>query len=294
MSFIKKAVKKVFKVVKKIVKSKIFKIAAVAALTFFTAGVVMGGFGAFTGVSTIGEFFGAVGSTISQGFTGTVGKLFGAGGTPSTQSLAAAGVNPAEAASVLSPVEVTGTRMGAGYASGIGGAADFAAMGGKVALQETVLKEASKPLLSRIFGSIMAPTTAGSMMRTGLMMGAQAWMQNDYMKDQKAYRDSRNVWGTAAFGGDGQGWDLFSPTAGAPQATQQAARQMQQPEALLSPELFDEGGAPPPLPEGQNVQRAQQAGLLATAAPQQAPPAQAAPPAPGGGAKYDPYGGVKV
>ena len=162
-----------------------------------------------------------------------------------------------------------------------------ASLGGDI-----IKKEAAKPLLTRIFGSIMAPSTAGSMMRTGLMMGAQAWMQNDYMKDQKKYRDSANVMGTAAFGGDGTGWDLFSPTkSGEPT---QMAQQMQGPQALLSTELFEDGrnqAGNKPLPEGQNVQRAQQAGLLA---PQQAPPTQAPPPASGGTSSYDPYGGVKV
>mgnify|MGYP001814162153 CR=1 FL=1 len=57
MSFVKKAVKKVFKFVKKVVKSKIFKWVAIAALTFFTAGVAAGGFAAFTGVSSVGSFF---------------------------------------------------------------------------------------------------------------------------------------------------------------------------------------------------------------------------------------------
>ncbi len=70
MSFVKKAVKKVFKGVKKVVKSKAFKIAAIAGLTLFTAGVAAGGFGAFAGLGsnfTLGGFFTAVGQTIAAG-----------------------------------------------------------------------------------------------------------------------------------------------------------------------------------------------------------------------------------
>ena len=320
MSFIKKAVKKIFKVVKKIVKSKIFKIVAIAALSFFTAGIASGlGFSAFSGVSTIGGFFGAVGSTISAGFTATVGSLFGAAGGGGAGG-AAAGAVGADGMIVgtagigvgAAPGAAAGTVLSAGSQAaanagmimGGAGAAGTASMAPSLgaALVQTGGKEAAKPLLSRIFGSIMAPTTTGSMMRTGLMMGAQAWMQNDALKDAKAYRDSKNIWGTSAFGGDGVGWDLFSPIARDPNASyaQQSAMEgaaqggPTSADALLTPDQFQQstdqrGGGAPPLPEGQNVQRA---GLLAANEPatQQAPP----PGGKGGKPAYDPYGGVRV
>ena len=57
MSFVKKGLKKVWGFVKK----HWLKIVIVAAIVF-TAGVASVGFAAFSGVSTVGGFFGAVGS----------------------------------------------------------------------------------------------------------------------------------------------------------------------------------------------------------------------------------------
>jgi hypothetical protein len=75
MSFVKKAVKKVFKAIKKVVKSDLFKWVAIAALTFFTAGVAAGGFAAFTGVSTLPQFFVAVGQTMATGAASITASL---------------------------------------------------------------------------------------------------------------------------------------------------------------------------------------------------------------------------
>lgn len=95
MSFIKKAVKKVFSVAKKIVKSKVFKWIAIAALCFFTAGVAAGGFAAFAGVNSIGSFFVAVGQTMatgaasmasSLGFQGMSSSLAAHGGAAAIQA----------------------------------------------------------------------------------------------------------------------------------------------------------------------------------------------------------------
>lgn len=74
MSKIAKGVKKVFKGAKKFVK-KIAKPVLIGAAIFFTAGIAAGGFAAFSGVSSLGGFFGAVGNTIGVGFQATMGSL---------------------------------------------------------------------------------------------------------------------------------------------------------------------------------------------------------------------------
>lgn len=75
MSFVKKAVKKVFKFVKRLVKNKVFQIVAIIALSVFTAGVAAGGFAAFSGVSSIGGFFTAVGQTMATGMASITSAL---------------------------------------------------------------------------------------------------------------------------------------------------------------------------------------------------------------------------
>lgn len=130
MSFVKKAVKKVVKFVKRVVKSDIFKIVAIAALTFFTAGVAAGGFAAFSGVSGIGSFFTAVGQTIATGAS-AMASLVGAQGL--SASLAAKGGAAAAAAGLA------GAPTAAALAGGIGEVALTAsAAAGEVAAGSTI------------------------------------------------------------------------------------------------------------------------------------------------------------
>lgn len=322
MSFVKKAVKKVFKtvkkIVKKVVKSKWFKIAAIAALTFFTAGVATVGFGFFSGVSTIGGFFGAVGSTMASGFTAVVGGL--KAGLGLGQSTTAAGAGTAASGAAAGTAELgigtAGIGVQGGVAAPLGGsvlsaASQAAAVGAPSAIGGTAglaantaitglgnlastapVKTASKSLLGRVFGSLTSQTVGGSMLRTGLMFGLQAYAQNEAIKDEKAYRDSRNVWGSPAFGGSGKGWDLAAPViGGGPNASvaqvtagadlgQQVGHQAPGAELLsMTPQ-----DAAAQAAAGQAA--AQQPGLLAG---QGQPP----PSAPGQqGQQYDPTGGI--
>lgn len=87
MSFVKKIVKKTVKFVK-----KHWKKILIAAAIVFTAGIATVGFAAFSGVSTVGGFFSAVGSTMVAGgaaIAGTVG--IGSGVTATTAGGAFAG-----------------------------------------------------------------------------------------------------------------------------------------------------------------------------------------------------------
>lgn len=129
MSFVKKAIKKVVKTVKKIVRSKVFKWIVIAAAVFFTAGVAAGGFAAFSGVSTVGGFFTAVGQTIATGASAIAGGLGFQGASTSLASYGGAAADAAglSAASILTPVTVNATTI-AGGATGMT-AAQASAMG---------------------------------------------------------------------------------------------------------------------------------------------------------------------
>ena len=131
MSFVKKAVKKVFSFVKKVVKSKYFKWVAIAALTFFTAGVAAGGFAAFTGVNSVGAFFTAVGQTMATGaasmasglgFKGAAAKLASHGGAAAIQAglttTATSATGAALSSAAATGSTATGTAAGGIAASG--------------------------------------------------------------------------------------------------------------------------------------------------------------------------------
>ncbi len=116
MSFVKKALKKVWNFVKKNWKT-IVLVAAIA----FTAGVATIGFGAFAGVTGPATFLQAVGSTMWAGVAGTAGSMgIGPGAAvPAGSVLAEAGV----------------THVGLGAAWGAGGGYGFGAAGKTAAAQ---------------------------------------------------------------------------------------------------------------------------------------------------------------
>lgn len=102
MSFIKKAVKKVFKFAKRLVKNKIFQIVAIIALSVFTAGIAAGGFAAFSGVSSVSGFFTAVGQTMATG-AASIAKAVGLKGL--SASLASKGGAAAIKAGLVTTAE---------------------------------------------------------------------------------------------------------------------------------------------------------------------------------------------
>jgi hypothetical protein len=144
MSFIKKAVKKVFSAVKKVVKSKIFKWVAIAAIIFFTAGVAAGGFAAFAGVNSVGTFFVAVGQTMATG-AASMAAAVGLQGT--SASLAAHG----GAAAIQAGLTTTAT-------SATGAALTANALGGTITAT----------------GGTNAAAVAGGTLQTGSLSGGAA------------------------------------------------------------------------------------------------------------------------
>lgn len=166
MSFVKKAIKKVFNVVKKVVKSKVFMIIAIAALIFFTAGVAAGGFAAFAGVNGIGSFFVAVGQTMA---TGAAAMASGVGLTGVSSSLAAHGGAAATAAGLAGAPGViaagaSSTLIGASGAVASAAPGSITAAGlGEAAIAGTTVGSAAVPLASPIAAGVTSGvgTTAG-------------------------------------------------------------------------------------------------------------------------------------
>ena len=244
MSFVAKAVKKVFKavkkVVKKVVKSKWFKIAAVIALTVFTAGVATAGFAAFAGVSSVGSFFSAVGTTMASGWTAIVGgikavgakaaSLFGAGGgagagttTAATGALggtqAAGGAiigNAAVGAGELASATALGNAAAGGVlssgaqatflateAAGITGSSLLASGSALVPMATSGATQASSGgFLSKLTSSILGNNLKGTMSRGGIMMGINGYLRGKEREAEEYYRHNRTIWGGQAFGGD--------------------------------------------------------------------------------------------
>jgi hypothetical protein len=153
MSFVKKAVKAVFKHTKKTIKkslkigkklwsNKWFRIAAIIALSVFTMGVATVGFGAFAGVGSIGGFFGAVGTTMSVGMGTITGGLIGATG-------------------------LGGAGAGAGAAAGAGGGLLGTAGASSAAVGTNIIGTAGIGIGTGVTGATAAAGTA-------LSAGAQA------------------------------------------------------------------------------------------------------------------------
>jgi hypothetical protein len=237
MSFIGKAVKKIFKVAKKIVKSKWFKIALIAAACVFTAGIAAGGFAAFSGVSTIGGFFGAVGTTMSTGMSAIAGALGMTAAAPAGVSSAAAiaaeggviagtgigtaGIGMATGATALEAGAIGGSMASAlgattaatGAAAGAGGGAILGLAGGMpgaiaATAGATSATTAAGGWLGKMGGLLMDKGVAGTAMRQGIMGGISMAMQASADKKEDKYRRSRYVWGGPAFGGDGTGMEM--------------------------------------------------------------------------------------
>jgi len=269
MSFVGKALKKVFKVVKKVVKSKWFKIALIIAASVFTAGVAAGGFAAFSGVSTVGGFFGAVGTTMGTGYSAIIGAVglggaaaapVGAGASGAAATTAAGSIGTTGAAINAGGVIGTGTvGMGAtGIAAGttanistalgtvgaISTAAPAATMASAIGSAVTVapaVTATAGTFLTGIGKALTADTIGGSMLRTGLVMGINGYIRGKENEQAKFYYENRTVWGEKAFGGSADSnWDLLKPIAGSSNPTMIGQDQMTpqelQAQGILTPQ----------------------------------------------------------
>jgi hypothetical protein len=257
MSFVKKAVKKVFKVVKKIkkkawsftkrvVKSDWFKIAAIIALSVFTAGIAAGGFAAFSGVSTVGGFFSAVGTTMSTGFTAitgaiakagsAMGSMFGGGsaaagstaattaastaaGTAATAGAAEAAVAGgllADAGVGVAGIGVSGVSSGASMlaaaeATGLAAAGYGSGMAAALGTAGAGAAGAGGGFLGTI-GGMLTSSTGKYLMGNAVLGGIQSYYADKRAEVQEGYYRNRNIWGNAAYGSDGNVMDIMMPS----------------------------------------------------------------------------------
>lgn len=202
MSFVKKAVKKVFRAVKKVgsffkraLKNKWVQTALLVGASFFTAGLAAGGgWAAFSssmsaataaGSSSIGAFFSTVGSTIATGFSSvmsSVGSLFKAGGTSTIGGTAGTG-----AASLIPST------------SQITAAINTTISAARLANASTLTKVATG------FGNLLTSNSVGgTALRGAIVGGIQMYSKNKELEMEEEYRRSRTVWGGPAFGGSSE------------------------------------------------------------------------------------------
>jgi hypothetical protein len=180
MSFVKKAVKKVFNFHKKLfkkslsftkrlLKNRYFQIALVIAASVFTAGVAAGGFAAFSGVSSVGSFFSAVGTTISTGFSSITAFATGA------QSFAQAFPVAANALGMTAaPVAATTANTTGVLAAGMGAPATTAAAAGGTAAANAAAATAGYG--AGITNSALAAAGQGTAAVSGITAASSAGM----------------------------------------------------------------------------------------------------------------------
>ena len=230
MSFVGKAVKKVFKtagkvvskvgsVAKKVWGNKWGRLAIIIGLSVFTAGLASGGFAAFGasmsaasagGASGIGAFFSAVGTTMATGYgaiTASVGGLFGGGAaavpggagvfSAASQAGALAGTAGTTLAGSTVAAGVTSSALTGGVGSILGGSA--LAGGGAAAAGA-----AGGGLASSIISGLMSPTIGGTFARTAIIGGIGAYMQKKQYDEERGYKNNATVYGGKAFGGSAE------------------------------------------------------------------------------------------
>jgi hypothetical protein len=155
MSFVKKALKKVWS----FIKEHWVEIVLVAAVVF-TAGVATIGFSAFAGVSSVGGFFSAVGSTMWAGVAGVAGSM----GIGQGAVVGAGGMTTAGGVSVAA-----GTHVGLGAAWGAGAGAGWGAgAGSKIAAANAADSIAATGTAGGIGGATVNPINSVAGTSTGM------------------------------------------------------------------------------------------------------------------------------
>lgn len=210
MSFVKKAVKKVFKFTKRLVKKTVdftkralqnrwVQTALLVGATLFTAGLGGAGWAGFKAAwgatgNTLGGFFSTVGSTIAQGFTNvvsSVSSLFkGAGTATSTTSTAANLATPTiEAIASQGVTSTAGGVLQAGFT-------------------QATTQATQQGFLSRLasgFGKLLtADSAGGSALRNGIIGGINFLSKRDELEWEKEKWRMRTIAGGPAVGGSSE------------------------------------------------------------------------------------------
>lgn len=261
MSFIAKAVKKVFRKVRNFVRrawdNKWVRAALLIGATIFTAGLAAGGW-AYTAGSGLSGFFSSVGQTFAAGWqsiTSGVTKFFGGKG-------ASTGVNIGQTSAEAIGDKAFGTLVdGAkGAADGLFGQTIQGA--GSNVLSGTLVDQGKEGFLKKTLGWLFGDTKGAAFVRSSLSTGIQSYWQRKDVERAWERDDNRTIAGGPAWGGRAEAYrqplqftrgDANSAAARAaqPMAFNQAAQQ--------APEEF--------AAQQQGVQP-QQAMGLAAAAPQ--------------------------
>ena len=188
MSFVSRAIKKVFDFGKKVVRkvgdlfeNKWFRTAFLVGLTFFTAGLGSAGFAGFgQSISAagggIGGFFSAVGNTIATGFGNIVTSVKGAFSGLKEFGTAAKNV----------------TNVAQGIESGI---ADSGISGPNGQPAE------NKGFFGKLIGSIFSESKSGDFLRGAITGGISLWAKNKAAEEEQERRNNATVAGGPAFGG---------------------------------------------------------------------------------------------
>ena len=228
MSFIGKAVKKVFDIGKKIVKAvgrafenKWFRTAFLVGLSVFTVGLGAAGFAGFnaamaaSGASTsVGAFFSAVGTTMATGFsaiTASVSSLFG-GTTAATGAIAPVGSTITTGlTTVAAPLSSAVAAGGSGTAllnAGLGvtaSALPASALGAGVTNAATAASTGflagAKSLASRALGTLASPTMGGTFMRSAVLGGIANYQKQKELDYDRRVAKRLNFYGGVARGG---------------------------------------------------------------------------------------------
>lgn len=187
MSGIKKAVKKVFRGAKKVIK-KVAKPALIIGGTFFASGLALGGFKGFTSLmESSGSIFSAVGKTMAAGAQ-AIGGALGIGEGVSSELIGEMGLE-------------AGTTLGSGaLAQSLGfdttGTESIVKDAGKEAILDKGKEEASRGFLGGIFGAINKwSDPAQTALFTGLATGFSTWAQSEEAEKERKRLRRQGIFG---------------------------------------------------------------------------------------------------
>lgn len=202
MSGLVKGVKKTFKsvtnVVKKVVKSKVFKVVAVAALAYFGGAAIMSMAGGGTASAGIGSAWGGLQGAGSALMSGNVGGAFSALGSGFTGGATAGAAGTFATGQAAAQAAITGQTAAIGATSGAytGNAMEtFVAGGGGAAQAATPVAAQAATSSPGLLGSL-GDATKAAMVTSGVNMAGQmiqGYSQQKQAEEQAANRDYYGV-----------------------------------------------------------------------------------------------------
>jgi hypothetical protein len=262
MSFIAKAVKKVFRKVKKFVKrawdNKWVRTALLVGATVFTAGLAAGGWAFQTGTGITG-FFSSVGKTFAAGWNSI---------TTGVKSFFGQGAGSAGSTIGQTSAEAVGDKAFGTLIDGAKGAAEgvfgetIRGAAAQEALSGTLVQQGKDGFLKKTMGWLFGDTKGAAFARSASSPGIRGYWQREDVEWERNRRDQRTIAGGRAFGDQSAAYrQPLQFTRG--EANSAAARASQ-------PMAFNQAAqqAPQEFAAQQQGVQPQQATGLAAAAPQ--------------------------